>query len=401
MTASVIIGDGIRIRAGRKKIRKIIEGFNSNINVLGDTIEDYVTSTWIDSIMHALAIWRIHRSNEYKNRVDIQRLDPKTLDVYSHPTRGWIKFIQRTTVPAQPKSELAWYRLGSATSQLQRSFFDYTTELIIPNKPEVILYTKLFSSPPISSVLHWLVYKRWIAWFMRKFAEKYWAPPLIAYVGDPKSNTMPNKPHLIREALDETSKALITLRNFSTTALLGHTRVDQLKVDVGKSGALYVNYIDLINKEVMFALFGSMGLRSPVGKEMAPSRIIDTGYLRFVREKRRNYEIQLINFYEKVLLPAFGEEAKSGEIEIVWSPLRITESLEHMKAVEIASKMGIFTDGLERRKAAEVVFNFLHEEITPKQVKEIDKRFMELNAPSRMPEDKPGRPSEGKEKLNK
>lgn len=395
MTGSSIIGDGLKIRAGRQKIRKIIESFNRKINVLGDTIEDYISEIWYDSVIHGFALWRIHVSNEYENKVDIQRLDTKQITTYTHPTRGWTKFIQKTTVPTHPRKKNTWYRLSSWDTQSISRLYDYSIELIIPNEPEVVLYTRMFKSPPISTVLHWLVYKRWIAWFMRKFAEKYWAPPLIAYVGDAK-NYLPTKPHLIREALDETGKALQNLRNFGATAVLGHTRIEQLKLDIGKSGGLYVDYIDLINKEVMFALFGSMGLRSPTGRETSP-KALSLEFLRFVREKRRKIEVQLLNFYEKVLLPAHGETAKPGEIEVVYSPLRITEVLDHMRAVEIGSKMGIFMDAKERRKAAEIVFSFLHEQITPAQVKELDKKFMDLNAPSRTPGDSPGRPSKGKE----
>ena len=92
MTAATILGSGLRVRSKNKQAKEIIDGFNREINVNRKSIEDYVTSSWIDEIVHGESFWRIELNKDMTYGVDLQRIDPKTLIEVKDMKYAWKKY---------------------------------------------------------------------------------------------------------------------------------------------------------------------------------------------------------------------------------------------------------------------------------------------------------------------
>jgi hypothetical protein len=238
LTTSVLIGEGIDVTIrDNEDAQRVIKKWNDEINVRHETIEDYITSVWLDNLIDAQSLWRVYIDPEdEEHKVDIQRVSMFQVKVQTHPTRGWRRFIQTANVPYKQVTKNRFYRMHPIEFYVQR-----TVTTLIPDEPETCLYVNFFKSPPVASVMHLMVYKRWITWFMRKFAEKYWAPFLIGYVGDPKNGYMPTKKKDIDDSLQYTVNALKRVRNYGVAAFLRTTEITAMDTKTAKNSDIYVN----------------------------------------------------------------------------------------------------------------------------------------------------------------
>ena len=206
ITAAVINGSGPHIDIERKRNKQyaldIINDWNQEINVNGRTIEEYQRSVWYDEIVHAESEWRIAIDRKlYENRVDVQRLDPKTITKITDPKRGWKALIQSVPNYKSYHSKVQFYKNAykdklylSPLEDFGNRGVRYKLDITIPDEPNVLMRTSYFIRPPVGSILHFITGKRYTFYFMRKFAQKRWAPPLIARIGDPNSNFYPDDP---------------------------------------------------------------------------------------------------------------------------------------------------------------------------------------------------------------
>ena len=378
ITAHVIIGDGLRIRLEKnEKGLEIIEAWNRNINVKRQTVEDWIRDTWFDSIIHKHFMWRVDdESPEYDN-VDIQRLDPKSIEIREDPIMGYRKFIQhvgnfkyyRTKKSfyrnAGKDNEHDWEKWDTKSVNYGNQFKEYANtfanKIHIPDELHNIIYGDFFDKPPIANAMHYIVYKRWILWFMRKYSQKHWAPFVIIKIGDPRTSTYPTSPQEMQKAIDNASLFIKQITSFGGAAVPGDYTFETLEKQTGKSSEIYVTYIRELDKQIMYTIFGSMGQRDAAGSELATGRILEKGWLRFIAGLRRHYELLLTNFYSTVLLPYHGiNDVLPTDIDIEWSNLIFEETYNLMRSIEVGVNASIFKDINEARKAAQSSFPFLN-----------------------------------------
>lgn len=368
-----IIGDKIFVdvkdndEAG-EKIRK----WNNKTNILGDTVEDIIIDAFIDNINHAQSMWRIAKKiPQFEEQlVDVQRIPMESLEEIRDPIYGWRKWKQIQDAQTSYKTYKDF--LKENVMKLR----DVPNEVIIPDHPGVIMRFSFFRRPPMASVSHFIVYKRWIYWFLRKYAEKMWAPTRMAFVGDPRTNFYPSNPFQMKAELTTVNNILVKLRNFSTATFPGHTRVETS--DPGSHGDIYLKYIDKLNEEIMFGLYGSMGVRSAT-QTFKANNTADQSVVNVMRGIRREIEIGLSNFYVTNIVP----EADKDDIVFTWPTLRTVNAVEISKAIEVLSTFGVFKDARERRKIASLIFSELAiEKITDEEAKRLDAEKILLTAPS-------------------
>ena len=379
MTIFTILGDGFQVKVPTNiEAEKKIVAFNKRINVNGDTIDDFIVDTWLDGLVHGFFLYRIANDvkgldGEKKVGPDIQRIPPETIRVERDNVNGWRKFIQ--TAPLHQTFD-------TPTKFLNDTYMKNTPKdmghnpITIPDDQRVVIYASLFRKPPMNTVLPFIVLKFWILAFMRKYAEKMWAPYTFGFVGDPKSNVYPSNPEDMDDALNTMSAALVKLKNFSVAAFPGDQRVE-IK-ELGNKGSTYIDYLNVMNREIMFGLFSSIAARESSGVYKA-NQIADESTVRFMMGIRKKMENVLKRFYVMNLTPDIKEE----DIVFVWPELRTSGIDNIANSIEKLATYGIFKDANERRRAAAQIFPFLAEtDLTAEEISKMDKEFVEMNKPS-------------------
>ena len=407
ITAHVIIGDGLRIRLEDEKARKVIEEWNRAINVKRQTVEDWIRNTWFDAIIHKHFFWRVDDESQEYDNVDTQRLDPKTIEIFEDPVMGYRQFIQHIQKRKYYRSKKQFYRKAGRKQEHDWKKWDskkitYANKdqtftntsshrIFIPDEMSHILYGDFFQKPPIANAMHYIVYKRWILWFMRKYSQKHWAPFVIIKIGDPKTSTYPTSPQEMQKAIDNASLFIKQITSFGGAAVPGDYTFDTLeKTQSGSSSEIYVTYIRELDKQIMYTIFGSMGQREASGNELATSRVLEKGWLRFIAGVRRQYELLLTNFYATVLLPYHGvTSVKPTDIDIEWSNLIFEDTYDLMRSIEVGVNSGVFKDQNEIRKASQSAFPFLTA-LEGKDNKSIKEIKIESNPPTGPNQASPG-----------
>ena len=388
ITAAVINGNGPRIDLDRKRNKKyaldIIDDWNADINVNGRTILDYTRSVWYDEIVHADSYWRIDIDRKlYENRVDIQRLDPKTIIKTKDPKKGWRALVQTVPNYKSYRTKIQFYKnvvkdkvYLSPLEQKGLRGLRYKLDIMIPDEPNVLLRTSYFIKPPVASILHFITGKRYTFYFMRKFAQKRWAPPLIARIGDPMSNFYPDDPEAMKEAMDMVQKILPKFSNWGGVAMPGIVDIKTLDTQSGKTSQIYRDAIELYNKEIMWGLYASMSQREASGNEMSTQRGILDAFYTFLENMRKRYANTITRFYAKCLLPAWGiKDVRQKNISFEYDPLKKQGYLEIAQAIERLNNAGLFKDDNEARKAGSIVFAHL-KALTDKENKPRGQKLM-------------------------
>jgi len=372
ITSAVMTGSGPHVDIKRKRQKPyaldVINDWNMETNVNGRTVEDWMRSSWFDEIVHADSYQRIAIDKKlYENRVDIQRIDPKTITKVKDPKFGWRALIQSVPNYKGYRTEASFYK-NVVKDRIYLSPLEifgnkgqrYKLDITIPDKPNVVLRTSYFIKPPVGAILHFITGKRWTFYFMRKFAQKHWAPFLVALVGDPNTNFYPDEPEAMEEAVAYVQKILPKVSNWGGVALPGIINLKTLDTQSAKSAQIYRDAIELYNKEIMWGLYASMAQRDASGNEQSTQRGILDAFYNFLETMRRKYSNTLRRFYSKCLLPAWGiRDVKMKDIDIEYDPLKRSGYLEIAQSIERLNNAGIFKDDNEARKASSIVFAHL------------------------------------------
>lgn len=361
MTPALIVGDGLRIRAN-DRIKSLIDDFNEEINVEHQTIDDYFTHSWIDMMVHHNgSVWRIDYNKDYTTKVDIQRLDPKTLTYERENHNGWAAYIQNVPNYKHYRSKTSYYR-HLKEDKYEIMNFSNSRKIVIPDELDVILKGNFFLKPPVASAMIYMVYKRFILYFMRKYSQTLWTPKMLFGVGDPRTTQYPVDDEDMQQSIDDLAELIPDLMTtFSAAAIPGNITPYEVGKNSIRGSESFIKYIELLNKEIMMAQFASMGLRESSGTELATSRTLKELYLQFIQGMRRRYAISWEKFYRYALLKVNRVKASPGDINIEYSPLKFEPTEEYMKGVDLAVRAGVFKDRNEIRKAAQTIWSWLEE----------------------------------------
>jgi len=359
MTAALISGDGIKVNCSDSKAKTLIKEFFENINVNGLSIDDYITRTWIDELIHANDFWRIAIDKDYTCKVDLQRLDPKTLTIKRDPKYGWTKLIQKVPNYKSYKSKRSFYRNAGINDDYKTTYTAQAREIHIPDEPDVILRNSFFMRPPINAALHYIVYKRFILYFMRKFSQRLWTPLLFFMVGNPTTNYYPVDDEDMQRRIDDMATLIPDMTTFSAASLQGDVRVEEVGKNSARSSAVFVEYVNMLDKQIMMSQFASMGLRDASGTELATSRTLKEMYLQFISGIRRKYKSSLENFCSKGLCKANRIQISPLDIDLEFSTLKFEPAQEYMQGINLAVQSGVFKDRNEVRKASQVLWGWL------------------------------------------
>jgi hypothetical protein len=395
MSSAILVGEGLNISTKTRKAKKIIDEWNNRINEVGQTIEDYMTVAYIDNLIDGNSLWRtfVNPNPEFDApKVDIQRISMGTVKKKKHPTLGGINWVQTASVPRDYISLKQFYNMAP-----DKHIEMKTVVSNIPNKLNCCLHISLFDYAPVSSVRVQLVEKKWTYWFLRKFMEKHWTPFIIGYVGDPRNNRMPTNDEEMKDSLKWTANTIRQVRDFGGAAFPATTQLKVLDDKVARRGDIYLNTIDHLNKAIAIGLYATMSLRESSGVSKAGQDIAEQGYIRTMRGFREKFANLLKKFYAEVLLPAYGVNTETSDtIKIAFSPIKLEGTYEILKAVEIAAKLGAFTDHREIRKILNPIWRHIDEDVSDKEAKDMKDLFLEINSPSRAMGDMPQDRARGK-----
>ena len=375
MMAHIIIGDNINIKVPKKKeAEDRIREFCKSINVRGQTLKDAVKIWVIDNFIFNRTHWRVAKNlrnimGERRKFIDLQRMDPKNIEVEEDNKTGWEVLVQAPE----------WGNTAKTPQKFVKGEYDITPkhalETVIPNHITYVMSDSYFSSPPMDSALPFISFKYWLLTFMQKHSNKSLSGYLLGYIGDPTSNIYPRKKEM-DQALSGTLNVLKQMKNFGVATFPGDTRIEQIKPpDAGQN---YINLYTLMNSQIMLAMYGSMSLREGDNVYKSSERS-DEGNSHFVKGIRTMIKESLLKLFITHIVPGTKEE----DIVITFSEIRHAELDKVISALTEFSKLGIFVDSNEKRRAASLVFPFLWENVlTPEQQKKLEKEFIELNKPS-------------------
>jgi hypothetical protein len=393
MTAYTV-SQGMKPKSSNGQAIETINEFNDRINNGNQTIEDLFTHSYTDMTSQYGSYWRILHDRDMEYGIDIGRLDPLTLTKRKESRRGWEAVMQRGYEDVERfYSQAAWYNhLKERAAQMSATGHGQDDRdeglspakermVVIPNKPDILLEFEFFKRPLIAPVLDYLLYKRWILWFMRNYSERFWSPNRIGFVGDPQSGMFPNDPGQMKSQRDDLLGGLVQLRAFGAMATAGYNRVEELGKNTAKSSQVYVDFINLLDKQTMYALGGSMGQRDASGNELATSRALQEGWLRFVLGIRARYSRRLKRFYRKVLLPANGISLAYNDLKLVYSPINLTETLDLVRAIREAQDGVLFKDVNEPRAIMAEIWEQI-DEVDSATADRMKNDYMELYKPN-------------------
>lgn len=370
MTSALIAGNGIRVRCSDSRAKDVIQTFMENINIKRMSIEDYVTQTWIDELIYGNDYWRILINKDYETKVDIQRLDPKTITPWEDKHYGWTSYVQKVPNYKSYRSKASFYRNASLNDDINLTYTNRAKEIWIPDEPDVIMRNSFFWRPPMSAAIQYIVYKRYILYFMRKFSQRLWAPLILFMVGDPKTNYYPTDDLDMQRRIDDVATLMPDMTEFSMAALQGDIRVEEIGKNSARSSAVFVDYINMLDKQIMMSQFASMGLRDASGTELATSSTLKEMYLQFINGMRRRYKTSFENFFTKCLCKVNRININHNDLDLEFSPLKFEPTFEYMRGVNMAVQSGAFKDLNEVRKASQVIWGWL-EDLDKKENKKI------------------------------
>jgi len=375
LTISNIKGKGFRVQVPtNKEAEKRIVDFNRHINNLNDRIDEWMDDVWFDNLMYGFSLYRVGKmqpgpDDEMEGSLEILRIPPATIEIKRDPINGWRKFIQ------SPTSYMRYNNYKDFLGSLFPNKFEPLVRINIPDDPRSCLFVSIFKRAPMNAVNKYVVLKNWIIWFIRKFAEKMWAPMRLAFVGDPATAQYPANEEDMDDQLTQTNAILKRLSNFSSASFPGTTRVEV--VEPKNTGEIYLKYMEAMDAKIMYGLFASMSLRDSPGVYKG-AQSADEGLVHFMESVRDTMEGALKRFYIYNIAP----ELEEGDIVITWSELRTSSMGEVANAFKIGAENIVFKDAKERRRALSSIFPDLLNDCTPEELAAMDKLFEQIKSPS-------------------
>lgn len=392
MAGSIMFGDGLTVLVDDKKrgdeAKEIIDDWNDNINMKHETVEDFMKTALTDAFINSDFLHRVYINQNAADddpKVDLQRVPMSTLTKDEHETLGATRWIQRATIFKKPMDKMRFYRKDPLETTERKEVI-----VIIPNEINCCLYARLFKRAPVGTIIKELNLKTWSYMFMRKFMEKFWAPFILAYVGDPKNGYMPRDPQEMKDQLNWAAQQIRMIRDFGGAAFPATTRLEPLETGVSKVTNIYLETIDHLSKEIAIGLHASITTRESDKSSKAGQDISMQGYLKGMRAIREKFNILLRRFYAKVLLPAHGiNGVKPRNIKLTFPEIQTDDIKKIAEAAEIAARIGVFKDWREVRKIFKPIWKHIDENLTDEEEKRMKKEFLELNSPSRAEGDVP------------
>jgi hypothetical protein len=387
-----IFGEGLGINVNNnKEAEDKINAWNDHINNNGNTIEDYIADVWIDNTIHEVgSIWRVGEGRKYPNDprsekvTEIFRIPPETITIDRDSVNGWRRFIQRT----EPYKYFKNYNEFLEGWQHLRMDFRYA--IAIPDDPVCRLYISFFKRPPMSSVNHLIIFKRWIWNFLRKFSEKLATAVWIAYIGDPKTTVYPMAEQEMKEALTQVTDKLVKLRNFSAAAFPGSVRVEPWEPK--NNGDIFLKIVDKLDEQILLGMRSSAGLLQSNSVYKGNENIAEM-QIRFMEAVRAKIESALRDFYVANLVP----DVNPKDINFIWQDLRVMNIEGAVKAYSACVESGVIRDAKERRLLASRFFHELSKSsLSDEESKKLDDQFVLLKAPSQPGDNTPNIAKGGK-----
>lgn len=391
MSASIMVGENIIVTIENdqnNKAKDIIDNWNDNINMKHQTIEKFIKTAFKDSLINGEFLWRVYVNKNpdiYDPIVDIQRVSLSSVKKEEHDTLGATRWIQRSTLYINNMNKKQFYRHDPVVIPEVRDIIT-----VIPNELNCCLHLQLFDTPPTSTILRELSIKSWAYMFLRKYIEKYWAPFIIAYVGDAKNGYLPRDPAEMKDQLQWAAQQIRMIRDFGGAAFPVTTQLTTLETNAKRDSNIYLETIDHLSKEIAIGLHASISTRDSDKQSKAGQDIAMQGYIRNMRSIREEFNILLRRFYAYVLLPAYGvNNVKPRNIKITFPELQTDDIKTIAEAVETAARTGVFKDWTEVRKIFNPIWKHIDENLTSEEAKEMKNLFMEINSPSRAEGDVP------------
>jgi len=366
--------------AQRKKALEVVESFFSEMNAGRQTIDDAFTRSTIDNNLYATSVWRILYTSDSQVGIDLSRLDPLTFEKHTDDKKGTECYVQKPfKIDGTYASENAFYNAMKDSSSLLGTSgpLNMNGNIVIPNKPEYVVEFEFYEHPPVSTILDGLLYKQWILWYMKMYSDRYWSPFKVGYVGDPKT-IFPDDPVMMAKQRDDLLSSLLHMRNFGAMATAGYNRVEEMGKNSAASSEVYPGFVNLIDKQTMYALSGSMGQRDASGNELAVSRTIEQGWLRHNMGLRTRFSRALTDFYVNRLLPANGIKLSRQQLHLSFSPMETPKLVDLMTAIEKGMKSSVFKDVNEPRALLHEIWDNIAE-VDEATAAKLNKDFMEMN----------------------
>jgi hypothetical protein len=386
-----MIGENVIVTIENKqgdKAKEIIDNWNDNINMKHQTVEKFMKTAFKDCLINGEFLWRVYINKNpdiHDPIVDIQRVSLASVKKEEHDTLGAIRWVQRGTVYSKPMDKKQFYRKDPIERTAVREIIT-----LIPNEINCCLHLQLFDHPPTSTIIKELQIKQWSYMFLRKYVEKFWAPFIIAYVGDAKNGYLPRDPNEMKDQLTWAAQQIRMVRDFGGAAFPVTTQLTTLETNAKRDSNVYLDTINHLSKEIAIGLHASISTRDSDKQSKAGQDIAMQGYIRNMRSMREEFSILMRRFYAHVLLPAYSiEGVLPREIKLTFPELQTDDSEKIAKAVEIAAKTGVFKDWREIRKIFNPIWKHIDENLTDEEEKEMKELFLEINSPSRAFGDEP------------
>lgn len=364
ITIYTITGENVKFKTGNNQANELIEEWKGNINNLGQNYIDLFADSYVDNCTHGNSYWRNLETDDSPVGLDTSRLDVTSLTDTQEYINGWRAIIQRALKHQKrfyskaafynyvKKETAIWYEQTKRPSETK---YDY---IVVPMEDEYLLSLDFFRHPPISTVLSDLYYKKWIKVFMKNYSERYWAPPRVGYVGD--GDYIPDDETQFAQERNSLFNAMLRLKNHGVMATAGYNRIEELSSNTAASSSIYVDYLNMLNEEIMFALMGSMGQRTARGNELATSRVLEQGFLRYCQGIRARYRLALKEYFIKVLFPINNITGITrNRIEVDYPPMQIEKTKDLVESLLIAAEANFFTDWTEPRAILSTIWDSL------------------------------------------
>jgi hypothetical protein len=395
MLPLIILGSGLQVNSDNEDTKEIIRNWNARINASQQDISDLFTDVYVDNCIHGAAYWRILITDDSEYMVDLARIDPLTLAKIGDKSAGYEALVQAAKKDMKTfytrSSFYNWVKerapliktLSTAGEDVLESVGTAETKdmyIVIPNEPDKVIEFDFFRRPLISPILNQMAYKRWILWYMKEYAKRYWSPFRVGYVGD--ADNMPDDPEEFAQERDNLLQAMLKMEQFGAMATPGYNRIEETSRATARSSSIFIDSIGMLNEEFMFAMMGSMGLRSTSGTELATSRTLDQQNLRTIEGIKGKFDKRLTRFYLGVLLPMNGIKENPKEFSLRFPPTLLEAIYDTVRAVGEANKNLLFEDANEPRKILQSVFGTVLDELPKETAKKMTEKFVEMNTKS-------------------
>lgn len=374
MVAANIVGRGVKVSVkNNPEATAKIRAFNNHINNNNEQLSDLIRDMWIDNLIFGFSLQRVGHmqkgpSDENVGDIELLRIPPRTITINRDPINGWRKFVQT------PANYINYGTYSNFMQMIIPPIGSVTPQINIPDDPRICLYVSLFRRPPMNAINKYIVLKNWITWFIKKYSEKLWSPLLLAFVGD--QNNYPISSEEMQEDLDNTTDVLRQLKNFANASFPGNTRIEV--IEPKNNGEIYLKFMESMDARIMSGLFGSMALRESTGVYKGAAAP-DEQLIHFLENVRDSIEFAIKRFYIYNIVPGLTME----EIELTWTELRSGQLKDIVKAFEIGCENIVFKNAQERRKALAQVFpSLMDDELTPKEMADMDALFEKIKSPS-------------------